>query len=89
MLILTRRAGERLLIGDDIVVKIIRIDGGQVRVGIEAPDNVRIVREEIADRPATGTRRIGQPRACDNFLATARDDSTCHICLRPRDEHAA
>ncbi|PWG60984.1 carbon storage regulator [Sediminicurvatus halobius] len=49
MLILSRRAGETILIGDDIRVTVSAIQGGQVRVGIDAPAEVRIVRGELAD----------------------------------------
>jgi len=47
MLILTRRPGESILIGDDIEVTIMRIGGNQVRIGIEAPKDISIVREEL------------------------------------------
>jgi carbon storage regulator len=47
VLIITRRAGEKLMIGDDIVVEIMEIVGNQVRVGIQAPQSVRVYREEI------------------------------------------
>ena len=47
MLILTRRSGETILIGDDIEVTVMRIAGNQVRIGIEAPKDVAIVREEL------------------------------------------
>ena len=48
MLVLTRKIGERIQIGDDISVVISDIRGGKVLVGIEAPRNVRVVRNEIA-----------------------------------------
>ena len=47
MLIITRRAGEKVMIGDDVVVEIMEIVGNQVRVGIQAPQSVRVYREEI------------------------------------------
>lgn len=47
MLILTRRVGEVLRIGDDVSVTILSIKGNQVRIGIDAPDNLSIHREEI------------------------------------------
>lgn len=51
MLILTRRVDETIVIGDDIYVTILRIDGGgQVRIGIKAPNNVRVNRQEIHER---------------------------------------
>jgi carbon storage regulator len=50
MLILTRRAGETLRIGDEIEVTVIAINGSQVRIGINAPRDVAVDREEIAER---------------------------------------
>ena len=50
MLILTRRLGEKLIIGDDVTVTILGVKGCQVRVGIEAPNDVRVNREEIYQR---------------------------------------
>jgi carbon storage regulator len=47
MLILSRRVGESICIGDGLRVVIVKIGGEQVRVGIEAPDDVRILREEL------------------------------------------
>lgn len=49
MLILSRREGEKILIGDDIIVTIQQIRGGQVRVGIEAPDDVPVDRMELVE----------------------------------------
>jgi carbon storage regulator len=48
MLVLSRKVSERILIGDDVVVTIVRIGPNTVRVGIEAPRGVNVVREEIA-----------------------------------------
>lgn len=47
MLILTRKAGEKLLIGDDIEITILNVRGGQVKLGINAPKDVAVHREEI------------------------------------------
>lgn len=47
MLILTRRIGEGVYVGDDVKIVILGIRGSQVRIGIEAPDDVNIVREEL------------------------------------------
>lgn len=49
MLVLTRRAEERIHIGDNIVVTIVSVDRGKVRVGIEAPSTIPIMREELLD----------------------------------------
>lgn len=50
MLILTRRTGESIMIGDDIEVKIFGVEGRQVKVGISAPDDIDIYRDEIYER---------------------------------------
>ena len=47
MLVLSRKVGERLWIGDNISVTVVRVAGGGVRLGIEAPDDLPVVREEL------------------------------------------
>lgn len=56
MLILTRRAGETIRIGDDIEVTVVGVNGHQVRIGIKAPKTTVVDREEIA------LKRIANPR---------------------------
>lgn len=48
MLVLSRKVHEKIVINDQIVISVVRIEGQQVRLGIEAPRDIRIVREEIA-----------------------------------------
>ena len=50
MLILTRRTGETLHIGEDVEVTVMAVNGSQVRIGIKAPRDVAVDREEIAER---------------------------------------
>jgi carbon storage regulator len=62
MLVLTRKLMEKLFIGDDICVTVVRLDGGQVRLGIDAPREVAVVRAELVpDRQAPQLRTVPKP----------------------------
>jgi len=50
MLILTRRAGETVMIGSDVTITVLSVKGNQVRIGINAPKDVAVHREEIYER---------------------------------------
>lgn len=50
MLILTRRVGETMMVGDDVTVTILGVKGNQVRLGVNAPKDVSVQREEIYQR---------------------------------------
>ena len=58
MLALSRMPGEKVVIGNGITVTVVEVHGNRVRVGIAAPDHVRILRGELACRE-------GEPAACD------------------------
>jgi carbon storage regulator len=69
MLILTRRAGEALRIGDDIEVTVMAVSGSQVRIGIHAPREIAVDRAEIAERK----RRDREAAAAADPTSTAAD----------------
>ena len=49
MLVLSRKVGQRILLGDDIAITVVRLTSGGVRLGIEAPPEMPVVREELAE----------------------------------------
>jgi carbon storage regulator len=62
MLVLTRKAGERIVIDDSIVVEVLEVQGNRVRIGIQAPQGVTILRQELLlnkNNPDTPTNRNG------------------------------
>jgi carbon storage regulator len=63
MLILTRRIGESVRIGEDVTVTVLEVKGNQVRLGINAPKSVAVHREEIYQRIAVETAAVPEPRA--------------------------
>jgi carbon storage regulator len=63
MLVLSRKRNETIIIDGDIRIMVVDIRGNQVRLGIEAPDSVRIVRRELRER--TGSGQEWEPRADD------------------------
>jgi carbon storage regulator len=62
MLVLTRKLMEKLYIGDDVCVTVVRLEGGQVRLGIEAPREVAVVRAELLDGREPAHREEDRPQ---------------------------
>jgi carbon storage regulator len=65
MLIITRRPGEKLMIGDDVVIEVMEVSGSSVRIGIAAPKSIPVYREEIysavkAENTAAAAAEPGQ-----------------------------
>lgn len=56
MLILSRKESERIYLGDDVVLTIVRIHGDKVRIGVEAPSDIRILRRELDDQTIEASR---------------------------------
>ena len=73
MLVVTRKEGESLRIGDSIVVTVVRVANGGIRVGIEAPREASIRRSELAEPPMTPSPRNSRTIAVDSHPAA---DST-------------
>jgi carbon storage regulator len=75
MLVLSRKPGEKLVIGHEIIVTVLEVRGSQVKIGIEAPDNVKIIRAEL---------KAAQPDAtCQDASDVCRspEESSEDLCL--------
>ena len=65
MLVLTRKVGEQINIGDDIVLSVLEINRGNVRLGIDAPKSVRVFRQEVYERIKEENLRSSQGTPTD------------------------
>jgi len=71
MLILTRRVGEAVMIGADVTITVLGVKGNQVRVGVNAPKDVAVHREEIYER----IKREGEGTPAQNTASKVADDA--------------
>jgi carbon storage regulator len=74
MLVLTRKTQERIQIGDNVTITVVRIKGNTVRVGIEAPQEIRVVRGELAEREKADASS-GDSREAGQAAASLEDDA--------------
>jgi carbon storage regulator len=72
MLILTRRVGETVVIGEDIVVTVLSIKGNQVRIGVQAPKDVAVHREELLKRQRPAEAAIAKVDADEGNADVSR-----------------
>lgn len=73
MLVLSRRAGEAIVIGEDVRVMVLEVRGDLVRLGIEAPRHVTVHREEIFEQIREENRRAAEPASALDRLFGALD----------------
>ena len=74
MLVLTRKTGEGIIIGDDIKITVIELKGGGVRIGIDAPREMKVHRQEVFDRIKQENKEATQWDIADlNELSTILD----------------
>jgi carbon storage regulator CsrA len=72
MLVLTRKKSEMIRIGDNIVIKVISTGNGKVKIGIEAPEDVRVVRAELNPEPVATVPLVPTQALRDLVLARRR-----------------
>ena len=61
MLVVTRKVGQRILIGENVAVTVLKVSGGGVRIGIDAPAEMPVMREELAKEVAAEARAAKRP----------------------------
>lgn len=75
MLVLTRKAAETIRIGESVVIKVIRCGRSSVKIGVDAPSSVRVIRGELTTRPTTAGKG-----AADWFPGPERHPEMVHAC---------
>ena len=82
MLILTRKPGQAIRIGNDVIISVKEIRGRQVRLGIEAPNNVPVYREEIYEAVTQANREAVIPKEIGDTLLSVLESS-----IEPNKDH--
>lgn len=71
MLVLTRKVGEKILIGEDIIVHVIDVNRGNIRIGIEAPGRISILRFEVYERIREENLKAAKPESAEQIILAA------------------
>lgn len=70
MLVLKRKAGESIIVADNIEIKIIEVEEGRIKIGIDAPKEVSIIRKEVLDETKSENKNAAQSRNIDKSALT-------------------
>jgi len=89
MLVLTRRAGESIVIGADIVITVLEVRGGQIRIGIDAPRSVAVHRAEVYEEVMAENRAAAASDRGADILKTRADEVRRPVEGRPPQDQAA
>ena len=73
MLVLSRKVGERIWIGDEIAITVVRLSSGGVRIGIEAPEELAVVREELKHKIEAARKLLTEEQPLDESAQQASD----------------
>ncbi len=79
MLVLSRKRGEAIIVGDNIRISIVEVQGNRVRLGIEAPSSVRVRREELPPEELQAVDMVSVPKSPATCSLRIADD----VCRRP------